>query len=66
LKKKIKERNALGNKAYYANQKKVPKSKLVSNKAKLKLYWTIIRPVITYASKTLVLKESTKQKLLIN
>jgi hypothetical protein len=33
--------------------------------AKLTLYWTIIRPVITYSSKTWVVKESIKQKLLI-
>ena len=41
----------MGNKAYYANQK-IFKSKLVSKKAKLKLYRTIMRPVITNASET--------------
>ena len=59
-----KERITLGNKAYYANQK-IFKSKLVSKKAKLKLYRTIMRPVITNASETQVLKESIKRKLLI-
>jgi len=49
----------VGNKAYYAYQKKLT-SKLLSKKAKLKLCWTIIRPVITYASETWVLKESVK------
>ena len=39
--------------------------KLVSKKAKLKLYWTIKRPLIIYANKTWVLKECMKQKLLI-
>jgi hypothetical protein len=41
------------------------KSKLVSKKAKLKLCWTVIRPVITDTSKTWVLKECMKQNLLI-
>jgi len=52
-------------KLYYAN-KKIFKSKLVSKKAKLKLYWTIITPAITYASETWVLKESMTRKLLIS
>jgi hypothetical protein len=60
-----KGRITLGNKAYYSN-KKIFKSKLLSKKAKLKLYRIIIRPVITNASETWVLKESTKRKLLIN
>jgi hypothetical protein len=50
-----KERISLGNKAYYAKQK-IFKSQLVSKKAKLKLHRTIIRPVITNASETWVLK----------
>jgi hypothetical protein len=54
----------LGSKAYYANPK-IFESKLLSKKAKVKLYWTIIRPLITCASKTWVLKESVKQKLII-
>jgi hypothetical protein len=51
-------------KTYYANPK-VFESKLLSKKAKLQLYRTIIRPVISCASKTWVLKESVKQKLVI-
>jgi hypothetical protein len=47
----------LGNKAYYANQSFF-KSKLVSKKSKLKLYWNIIRPVVTYACAAWVLKET--------
>jgi hypothetical protein len=34
------------------------KGKYVSKKAKLKLYWTIIRPVMTYGSETWALKQS--------
>ena len=62
--KEIKERIAVGSKTYYANPK-IFESKLLSKRAKLQLYWTIIRPVITWASKTWVLKESMKQKSLI-
>ena len=64
IEEEIKERIPVGNKAYYTYQKK-PTSKLLSKKVKLKLCWTIIRPVITYASETCVLKESMKCKLLI-
>jgi len=54
----------LGSKVYYANQK-IFRSKLLLKRAKLKLYWSIIRPVITHASETWVLKGSMKRKLLI-
>jgi hypothetical protein len=47
----------LGNKAYFANQKLL-KSKLFSKQSKLKLYKTVIRPVVIYASETWVLKEA--------
>jgi len=47
----------LGNKAYYANQFFF-KSRLVSKKSKLKLYWSIIRPTVTYGCETWVLKET--------
>jgi hypothetical protein len=53
----------LGNKAYYANQFFV-KSRLVSKKSKLKLYWNIIRPIVTYAFEAWVLKK-TINKLMV-
>ena len=31
----------------------------------MKLYWSIIRPIITYACETWVLKETMKNKLMI-
>ena len=36
-----------------------------SEKSKLKLYWRIIRPIITYACETWVLKETRKSKLMV-
>jgi hypothetical protein len=52
------------NKAYYANRSTL-KSKLVCKMSKLKIYRTIIRPVVTCGSETWVLKEAIKQKLLL-
>ena len=60
----IKERIALGTKAYYANQKFF-KSRLVTKYSKLKLYRMVIRPIVTCASETWVLKETSIQKLLV-
>ena len=50
--------------AYYANQFFF-KSRLVSKKSKLTLYWSIIRPIITYCCETWVLKGTVKNKLMI-
>jgi hypothetical protein len=61
---KIRNRITLGNKAYYANQF-LFKSRLVSRKLKIKLYWGIIRPIVTYAYETWVLKETIKNKLMV-
>ena len=57
-------RIVLGTKAYYANLKFF-KSKLVTKQSKLKLYRTVIRPIVTYASETRVLKEAIIHKLLV-
>jgi hypothetical protein len=38
---------------------------LVTKYSKLKLYGTVIRPVVTYASETWVLKETVIKKLLV-
>ena len=38
------------------------KSNMVSRKSKLKLYWSVIRPVVVYGCETCVLKESIIQK----
>jgi len=64
IEEEIKDRIALGTKAYYANLK-FCKSRLVTKYSKLKLYRTVIRPVVTYASETWVLKETVIQKLLV-
>jgi len=57
-----KVRIALGIKAYHAKQKFF-KSRLVTKYSKLKLYRTVIRPIVTYASETGLLKETIIQKL---
>ena len=51
-------------KAYFANQRFL-KSKLVTKRSKLKLYKTVIRPAVIYASETWVLKEAMIKKLMI-
>jgi hypothetical protein len=40
-------------------------SKLISKGAKLKLYWPGVRPVVTYACETWILKESEINKLAV-
>jgi hypothetical protein len=60
IEEEIQHRITLGYKAYYANRFLL-KSKLVSKKSKLKLYWSIIRPIVTYASETWALKETRKR-----
>jgi hypothetical protein len=62
--KEIKERISLGNKAYYAIQD-LFKSKLLSKKSKLRMYQTLVRPVVTYACEMWVLKENIKLKLMV-
>ena len=63
IEEKIKERIPLGNRTYFANQKFL-KSKLVTERSKLKLYKRVIRPVVIYASETCVLKEAMIQKII--
>ena len=43
----IAEKIAKGNKAYYTNSK-IIKSKLLKKNTKMKIYKTMIRPVVTY------------------
>ena len=50
IEEEVKERIAIGTKAYYANPKFF-KSRLVTKSSKLKLYRTVIRPIVTYAQK---------------
>jgi len=64
IEEEIKERLIAGNKVFYANQKMF-QNKLLSKKSKLKLYWTLIRPIVTYACETWFLKENIIQKLMV-
>jgi len=59
----IKERITLGNKAFFAN-KKIFQNKLISKNAKLKLYFSVIKPVVTYACETWILKETITNRLM--
>jgi hypothetical protein len=52
IEEKIKERMALGNITFFANIKTF-QSKLISKMTKLKLYFSAIRPVVTYACETI-------------
>jgi hypothetical protein len=51
----IAERIAKGNKAYYANAK-LKKSKFLKKNINIKIYKTMIRPVVTYSSETWTLR----------
>jgi hypothetical protein len=55
----ITERIAKGNKAYYASAKLI-KSKFLKKKPKMKIYKTMIRPVVTYLSETWTLTAKMK------
>jgi len=39
--------------------------KVIKYFAKLKLYWSILRPIVTYACEAWVLKETIKNKLIV-
>ena len=52
------------NKAFYAN-KTLFKSNLMSRKSELKLYWSVIRPIVVYGCETWVLEESIIQKVCV-
>jgi len=64
IEEEIKERIAAGNRAYHVHRKLFT-SKLISRNVKLQLHNSLIRPTVTYASKTWVLKESMINKLMI-
>jgi hypothetical protein len=63
IEEKIKERKAAGNRAYLV-YKKLFTSKLISRNVKIQLYNTLIRPTVTYAAETRVLKENMINKLM--
>ena len=57
IEEEIKERIAAGNRAYRVHRK-LFSSKFISRNVKLQLYNTLIRPTVTYAFETRVLKEN--------
>jgi hypothetical protein len=64
IQEEIKGRIAAGNRAYQVH-KKLFTTKLISRNVQLHLYNTLIRPTVTYASETWVLKENMINKLMI-
>uniref|UniRef100_A0A8D8WVA9 Craniofacial development protein 2 n=1 Tax=Cacopsylla melanoneura TaxID=428564 RepID=A0A8D8WVA9_9HEMI len=58
----IKERIQAGFRAYYANINLL-KSKLLNRTAKMQIYKTLIRPIVTYAGETWTLTEADKERL---
>ena len=60
----IAEKIAKGNKAYYANSKLI-KSKLLNENTEMKIYKTMIRPVVTYTSETWTLTAKDENNLRI-
>ena len=64
MEEEIKERIAVGNKAFFAN-KKIFQGKFISKNAKLKLYFSVIRAVVTYACETWILKETITNILMV-
>jgi hypothetical protein len=64
MEEEIKERIVIENKVYFAN-KKMFQSRLISKRAKLKLYYLVIKPVVTYSCETWILKETIINKLLV-
>ena len=64
IEEEIQYRITLGNKAYYANQF-LFQSRSVSKKSKLKLYWSIIRPIVTYGCEVWVWKETIENNLMV-
>jgi len=62
IEEEIKGRISLGNKAFYANQD-LFRSKLLTKNSKLRMYKTLVRPVVTFACETWALKENIKTKL---
>jgi hypothetical protein len=59
IEEEIKGRISLRNKAFYASQD-LFKSKLLTKNFKLRMYQTLVGPVVTYSCETWVLKENTK------
>ena len=60
----IKERSVLGNKVFFANRK-IFQSKLISKTAKMKLYFSVTGPVVTYACEIWTLKETITNRLMV-
>jgi hypothetical protein len=61
IEEEIKERIAAGNKVFYVNKKMM--CKLLTESSKMRVYRSLIRPVITYGCEAWVLKDIHEQQL---
>jgi len=61
IEEEIKGRISLGSKIFYTNED-LFKRKILTNNSKLRMYKTLVRPVVTYTCETWVLKENIKSK----
>ena len=64
MEEEIIERIAIGDKVYFAN-KKMFQSGVISKRANLKLYNSVIRPIVAYSCETWILKETIINTLLV-
>jgi len=60
----VKERIMMGSKAYYANRQLV-NSSLISRNSKLRMYRTLVRPVVTYGSESWTLTREEERALAV-
>ena len=60
----IKRRIMLGNRAYFANSKLL-KSKLLTRNTKMRIYNTLIRPVVTYGCETWTMLQEDSKALMV-
>ena len=64
IEEEIKEKTDVGNKAFFPKEK-IFQSKFISKNAKLKLYFSVIRPLVTYACETWILEETINNRLMV-
>jgi hypothetical protein len=64
IKTEVSTRIQLANKGYYGLEK-VLKSKALSKALKIKMYMTLLRPIVLYGSETWALRKTEESRLMI-